>query len=134
MPRYKLLVLSILTFGGGLYAQVCPQGYTSSGGVCVLAVPQVVASGTAALGTSAIASGACATVVTSTATGALTSDAPIASFSSDPTAVTGYAPSTSGTLTIYIWPAANTFNAKVCNSTASSITPGALTLNWRVVR
>jgi hypothetical protein len=93
-----------------------------------------IASGTAALGTSAISSGACATAVTSTATGTATTDDLMADFNADPTAVTGYAPSTSGVLTIIKYPTANTVNFKVCNLTASSITPGAITLNWRVVR
>jgi hypothetical protein len=57
-----------------------------------------------------------------------------ASFNGDPTAVTGYIPATAGMLTIITYPTTNTFNAKVCNNTSSSITPGAITLNWRVVR
>jgi len=99
-----------------------------SGSACL------IASGTAALGTSAIASGACATVVTATATGTATTDVVTASFNGDPTAVTGYIPATAGMLTIIAYPTADTFNAKVCNNTSASITPGAITLNWRVVR
>lgn len=99
-----------------------------------LGIPCLIASGTAALGTSAIASGLCATVVTATATGAATSDAIIADPNTDPTAVTGYAPSASGSLYIWKWATANTVNFKVCNNTSGSITPAALTLNWRVVR
>lgn len=94
----------------------------------------VVASGTLALGTTAIASGTCAAAATATATGTLTTDVVSASFNGDPTAVTGYIPSTSGMLTIITYPTANTFNAKVCNNTGASITPGAITLNWRVTR
>lgn len=93
-----------------------------------------IASGSTALGTGAISSAACATAVTATATGVLTTDTITASFNGDPTAVTGYVPATAGMLTIFVYPTANTFNAKVCNNTASSITPGAITLNWRVVR
>jgi hypothetical protein len=52
----------------------------------------------------------------------------------DITGVTGYVPSTAGGLAIYVWPTTNTINVKVCNPTAGSITPGAVTLNWRVVR
>jgi hypothetical protein len=37
-------------------------------------------------------------------------------------------------LTIFAYPTANNVNFKVCNNTAGSITPGAITLNWRVVR
>lgn len=94
-----------------------------------------IANGTATLGTSAIASGACATVVTSFGTGIATTDVITVSFNGDPTAVTGYGASATGAvLTIYPYPTTNNANFKVCNSTASSITPSALTLNWKVVR
>jgi hypothetical protein len=93
-----------------------------------------IASGTAALGTGAIASATCATVVTSTATGTATTDVLTASFNGDPTAVTGYIPATAGMLTIFAYPTANAANFKVCNNTNASVTPGAVTLNWRVVR
>lgn len=93
-----------------------------------------VANGTSALGTSAIASGACGTVVTTSATGVATTDVITAGFNGDPTAVTGYAPATTGMLTIIAYPSANNVNFKVCNNTSASITPGAITLNWRVGR
>lgn len=94
-----------------------------------------VASGTKALGTGAISSGACATALTSTATGALTTDNLMIDFNADPTAVTGYGNSGSGAvLTIYRWLTADTVNIKVCNNTASSITPSAATLQYRVIR
>jgi hypothetical protein len=93
-----------------------------------------IASGTSALGTSAIGSAACATAVTTSAAGTATTDVVLASFNGDPTAVTGYVPLTAGMLTIVGYPTANNVNFKVCNNTSSSITPGAITLNWRVVR
>lgn len=93
-----------------------------------------VASGAKALATGAIASATCTTAQTDTATGTLTTDAITTTFNADPTGVTGYVPLTAGGLTIYTYPTADTFNAKVCNFTGSSITPGAVTLNWRVVR
>jgi len=95
---------------------------------------QTIASGTITLGTSAIASGACATVVTVSATGVLTTDTISTVFNADPTATTGYAPSANGGLFVYTYPTANNVNAKVCNDTSSSITPGAATLNFRVTR
>jgi hypothetical protein len=96
---------------------------------------QNIANGTAAMGTSAIASGACATVVTVSATGVATTDVIDTSFNGDPTAVTGYGVSATGAvLTIYPYPTTNNVNFKVCNSTPSSITPAALTLNWSVRR
>jgi hypothetical protein len=73
-------------------------------------------------------------VVTATATGTATTDVVTASFNGDPTAVTGYIPVTTGALTIFSYPTANNINFKVCNLTSASITPGAITLNWRVVR
>jgi hypothetical protein len=111
----------------GANYQVVPD-FSTAGGT------STIASGTAALGVAAIASGACATVVTATATGVATTDVLTASFNGDPTAVTGYIPTTAGMLSVITYPTANTANFKVCNNTASSITPGAITLNWRVVR
>lgn len=89
---------------------------------------------TAALGTSEIASEACATVVTVAATGVATTDVISWGFNGDVTAVTGYAPVTTGALSIYAYPTANNVNFKVCNPTAAPITPGAVTLNFNVVR
>jgi len=91
-----------------------------------------IAHGTAALGTAPIASNSAATVVTVSATGVLTTDDIIADFNADPTAITGYIPGTM--LTIVKYPTADHVNFKVVNNTAGSITPGAVTLNWRVVR
>lgn len=104
---------------------------TTTAGPCATGT---IASGTSALGTSAIASGACATVVTTTATGTATTDVIGWGFNGDPTAVTGYVPSTSGMLTIISYPTSGNVNFKVCNNTSASITPGAITLNWRVAR
>lgn len=95
---------------------------------------QTIASGTAAMGTGAITSGTCATAVTVGATGVATTDAIIATPNGDPTGITGYVPSTTGTLYIWAYPTANNVNFKVCNNTSASVTPSALTLNWRVVR
>ena len=95
---------------------------------------QLVANGTSALATGAISSGTCATAVTTSATGVATTDVVNWGFNGDPTAVTGYTPSASGMLTIIAYPSANNVNFKVCNNTSSSITPGAITLNWNVPR
>lgn len=93
-----------------------------------------IASGTSALGTSAISSATCATVVTTSATNTATTDVIWWGFNADPTSTTGYQAATAGMLTIIAYPTANNVNFKVCNNTASSITPGAVTLNWRVIR
>jgi hypothetical protein len=91
-------------------------------------------SGTSTLGTAEIASGACATTVTTTATGAATTDVISGNFNSSPLAVTGYAASADGSLFIYAWPTANNVNFSVCNNTAAAITPGARTLNWQIIK
>ena len=95
---------------------------------------QTIANGTSALGTSAIASGACASTVTTAASGVATTDNIQADFNADPTGTTGYKPSSAGMLTIIKYPTSGDVNFDVCNNTGSSITPGAVTLNWRVVR
>ncbi len=97
-------------------------------------ITRLIASGAKALATGAIGSAACTAAQTDTATGTLTTDAITANFNGDPTAVTGYVPLTSGMLTIIVYPTADTVNFKVCNNTGGSITPGAVTINWRVVR
>ena len=95
---------------------------------------RVIASGTKALATTAIASGTCAAAQTDTATGAATTDAIMVAFNADTSAVTGYTPATTGGLSIRWYPTANTVNFTVCNPTSASITPGAVSLNWKVIR
>jgi hypothetical protein len=91
-----------------------------------------VASGTITLPTTAIASNTC-TLATATATGATTADTLSWSPNADIHSVTGYG-GTSGFLTIYPYITANTANLNVCNFTGSSITPGAVTVNFRINR
>lgn len=119
------------TGGPGLF--VAGGLYKMSGSNAV-PVAVTVANGTSALGTSAIASGACASVVTATASGALATDNLSADFNADPSGTAGYGVSASGVLTIYKWVTSGQVNFKVCNSTSASVTPGAATLQWRVVR
>jgi hypothetical protein len=104
--------------------------FQSGGGL----VTQTIASNSTAMGTSSIASGACDPVVTATATGVATTDVVTASFNGDPTTVKGYIPLSTGALTIFYYPTSGKVSFKVCNFTSSGITPGAITLNWRVVR
>lgn len=96
-------------------------------------VVKKIASGAKALATSAISSNTCTTAQTATATGTATSDVVSASFASDPTGVTGYDPA-GDMLSIIFYPTSNTVNFKVCNKSASSITPGAISVNWSVLR
>lgn len=95
---------------------------------------QTIASGTASLGTSTIASGSCATPATAAATGTQTTDVVLAGFNGDPTGINGYLPGTTGMLTIIAYPTSDNVNFTVCNNSTASITPGAITLNWKVVR
>jgi len=123
-----------ITLAGHQLAYIQGDGTSAYRVNIAAATPGTIASGTSALGTSAIASATCASVVTTAATGTATTDVVTASFNGDPTAVTGYIPLVAGMLTIVSYPTANNVNFKVCNNTSSSITPGAITLNWRVAR
>lgn len=127
----------------GTNYQVAPDFFRFGSGVAAAAgstlsaaggLTSTIASGTSALGTGAISSATCATVVTTSATNTATTDAILWGFNGDPTAVTGYVPLVAGMLTIIAYPTSNNVNFKVCNNTNASVTPGAITLNWRTVR
>ncbi len=94
----------------------------------------VAPSGTQVLGTTLITSGGKSTVISTAVLGVLATDNIIADFNTDPSGVTGYAPSASGMLTIIKWCSAGHINFYQYNNTGSSITPGAMTLNYLVVR
>ncbi len=115
-----------ITAGPGISIATLPGGTTIS-------ATAITASGTATLGTSAISANTCATVVTVTATGTLTSNVIAHSFTADVSGVTGYGPAATDGLLIIAYPSADNVHFKVCNTTALSITPGAATLNWRVL-
>jgi hypothetical protein len=130
-----------VVFGNATSGTITLQPTTGALGSTTLTLPNVsstlsstIASGTSVLGTSAISSGACATVVTTSATGTATTDVVSWGFNADPTSTTGYQASANGMLTIIAYPTANNVNFKVCNNTSASITPGAVTLNWRIMR
>jgi hypothetical protein len=103
-------------------------------GVTTPTLTQTIASGSQALGTTLIASGGSTAFLNISAPGVLTTDNIMADFNSDPTSTTGYEPSASGMLTIIKFPTAGYVNFYVVNNTGASITPGAVTINWRVVR
>ena len=143
----------IVSSGGAAPVISCPTCSTSSGTVTAVtgtspivssggATPALscatctttIANGTSTLTSSAITSGTCSTATTTSATGVATTDAIIATVNADPTATTGYVPLTTGSLYVWPYPTANNVNFKVCNNTSASITPTAITLNWRVVR
>jgi hypothetical protein len=91
-------------------------------------------SGTATLGTTAIGANACATAVTVTATGVLATDVISWTPNADISGTTGYGAASTDGLKIYPYPASNAVVFRVCNGSGSSITPGAVALNWRVAR
>jgi hypothetical protein len=96
-------------------------------------VTTTVASGTATLATTPIAAKSCAEAATVAASGVVTTDVILWTPIADLTAVSGYMPGDA--LKIYSYPATNTINFKVCNAdTINAVTPGVVTLNWRVVR
>lgn len=98
------------------------------------AATTLVASGANALDTDAITTTACDTITPFTATGVVSTDVVSWTPNADITAVTGYVPVTAGGLSIYLWPDTDVIGVKVCNPTSSTITPGAVTLNWKVIR
>ncbi len=89
---------------------------------------KLIASGTATLGTGPISATRCATVVATSAPGALSTDTISWAFNAAPGS--GY---TSG-LNVLGYVTANNVNFLVCNPTAGSLTPAAAMLNWRVIR
>ena len=104
-----------------------------------VALPVTVASGALALATSSISTASCQTVTqgsvnSAAATGALTTDVIAFTPNGSIKAVTGYVPATTGGLTITAYPTAGYVNFDVCNWTSGSVTPGAVTVNWRITR
>ena len=88
--------------------------------------------GTTALGTTAVNANSCRTVTTAT-TGIVAGEALMWSFVTSLSGVAGYNPAAP---MIYITNRQTTGNVTfdVCNPTATSITPGAVTVSWRVPR
>lgn len=97
-------------------------------------VTLTVASGTSALGTGSIGANACASVVTTAATGTLSTDTINWTPNADIGGVTGYGAASTDGLIVYPYPTSGNVNFHVCNATGASITPGAVTLNWSVRR
>lgn len=110
-------------------------GYDSNGLLVTAAGggATTVSSGLVPMLTNPISSGTCAAVVTVTATGVASTDTVTVSFNGDPTGTVGFQPSTNGMLSLVAWPAANAINVKECNDTTATVTPGAHTLNYRVM-
>ena len=95
---------------------------------------QTVASGSQALGTITIPANSCATAINVSATGVASTDTINWTPNADISGATGYSYTSTDGLKIYLWPTSGNVNFHVCNGTATAITPGAVTLNWRVYR
>lgn len=96
---------------------------TLSGGALNIPVYAGVANTTTTVGTTAIAANTCTTATTVTMTGVATTTTFGFTPNADVSGTTGWG--SVGGLTVDAWPTTNTLNYKVCNQTASSITPGA---------
>jgi hypothetical protein len=116
-----------------VYADAAGLFHRSTGAIGTV----TVASGSQDLSAAgAIPSGACSAPLTNTATGVTPADSIIASFAGDPTGIVGFQPLVTGMLTVIPYPDAggDLVDFKVCNITALPITPGAIVVNWEVVR
>ena len=129
--------------GGGGASSVSELSGLGTGIATALAVnagsagaPSIlIASGATTVDPTSINSGACNSAnTTATATGVASTDVVAWTPNADISAVTGYAPVTTGGVVIFVWPTTNTVNFRVCNPTSSSIDPGSITINWRVER
>lgn len=97
--------------------------------------PAAVFSGEATMLTVAIGANACAaSEVSAPAIGVLSTDVVSMSFQSDPSTVTGYGSGAADGLVVYGYPGSDVVLFKVCNVTGTSITPGAMTINWQVAK
>lgn len=113
---------------GGIGADASSMTFPSSG-----QIPFVVAYGSQPLSTLAIASMA-RNVTTASAPGVVSTDTINWNANGSLFAVTGYAPSANGNLDIQAYPGSGTVSFEVTNRTPVSITPGAVTINWQVIR
>lgn len=94
----------------------------------------LIGSGTKALSTTTILSGGCNTD-TITAAGVVSTDVIAWSPNGDLSAVNGFRPVSPDGLAIYPpVPSSGSITVKTCNPTGASITPGAVSINWRVTR
>ena len=102
-------------------------------------IPQIIASGSLALATSSITTATCQTVSAGTtnsaaATNVATTDVIQFTPNGSIKAVAGFSPATTGGFTITAYPTAGYVNFDVCNWTSTTQAPGAVTVNWVVMR
>lgn len=117
------------------FAILASDGYDiADSGIATTGIVQRICFGQIALSTSAINSGTRATNTLSCSGLSASTDSVVCAFSGDTNAVTGYAPSASGSLILKPWVSANTINVDQVNNTSGSITPGAATVNCKGIR
>lgn len=114
---------------GALESLSCSN--TSFPSVCIANHPFATNPATLALSTSAIPSHSCAAAQTIALAGVAAGSVVNWSYASTPIGVTGYGDSTTPFLDITTFATTNTANVVVCNQSAGSITPGAMSLNLR---
>jgi hypothetical protein len=120
--------------GDVIYASVSGAVMTiADAGFTYSSVVKTIQGGSQALSTSQIAANSCNTTAQA-ATGITTSDVIITNVNGDPTSTTGFTPASSGSLYIWVYPTSGNINWKVCNPTTNPITPGPITMNWKVAR
>lgn len=96
--------------------------------------PIILGSGQIDMNTSPVSAQSCATVVTVSIPGTVETSKIIWNASSSLNAVTGYAPTVNGGLTLAVYPSADNINFDQCNWSSSTITPGGITLNYEVIK
>jgi hypothetical protein len=93
-----------------------------------LHMPQIIASGTSALGNGSISATTCNAAVTTTAAGATTTDAIEWTYASAPSETTD------GKLILSPYLTSGNVNFVLCNPTAGALVPTGLVVNWEVIR
>ncbi|MGH9735414.1 MAG: hypothetical protein ACRD8A_12600 [Candidatus Acidiferrales bacterium] len=105
---------------------------TVGGLTCTLGSTCFPSDTTTTVGTTVIAANACTGTTTVTMSGLTTAMSPVLTPTTDISSTIGWSPSSIGQLYFTAWvSAANTLSYKVCNPTASSITPGGST-TWTI--
>jgi len=124
---------NVIGFSGTIFVSSSTVGVAGAasaifkGSVIAPGLPQVIASGTAAMTTALIGAGAAGATVTVAATGTLSTDAIMHAFNA---AITN----NPGVLILHCWVTAGNVNFAYFNPTAAGVTPTAATVNWRVIR
>jgi hypothetical protein len=123
------VTISSITVGAVQSLSPTRAGWAPYGGTAALATALVgaVANTTFTTSTASVAANTCNSTVQVAMTGVTTSMAFSINPSADASGATGWG--STGGLVLDVWPTAGYLNYKICNQTASSITPTAVTFN-----